>query len=114
MLACAGYVDQGLVINENLAWPVAPEVLRVEGDFTAVAVLNDFEAFAHAIGLIDRQRTTTIAEGLPDLQGPIAVVGPGTGLGAALWLPGTPVRVLHTEAGQMGRASCRERVSKQV
>lgn len=105
VLACAGYMDQGRVINDNLAWPVAPEVLRVEGGFTEVAVLNDFEAFAHAIGHIDRQSTMTIAEGDTDPQGPIAVVGPGTGLGAALWLPGVPVRVLHTEAGQMELAA---------
>lgn len=105
VLACAGYMDQGRVINDNLAWPVAPEVLRVEGGFTEVAVLNDFEAFAHAIGHIDRQGTIVIAGGDTDPQGPIAVVGPGTGLGAALWLPGTPVRVLHTEAGQMELAA---------
>lgn len=105
VLACAGYVEHGVVINDNLAWPVASEMIRVEGGFTTVSVLNDFEAFAHAIGHIDRQGTMTIAEGFPDPDGPIAVVGPGTGLGAALWLPGTPVRVLHTEAGQMELAA---------
>lgn len=105
VLACAGYVEQGAVINDNLAWPVIPEMLRIEGGFTTVAVLNDFEAFAHAIGHIDRQHMTMIAEGISDPRGPIAVVGPGTGLGAALWLPGTPVRVLHSEAGQMELAA---------
>lgn len=105
VLACAGYMEQGAVINDNLAWPVIPEILRIEGGFTTVAVLNDFEAFAHAIGHIDRQHMTMIAEGISDPHGPIAVVGPGTGLGAALWLPGTPVRVLHSEAGQMELAA---------
>jgi glucokinase len=101
VLACAGFVDGGVVINENLAWPVTLESLQVEAGFSTVDVLNDFEAFAHAIGHIAEGSATTIVDGIVQPNGPVAVVGPGTGLGAALWLPGSPVRVLHTEAGQM-------------
>ena len=105
VLACAGFVERGVVINENLAWPVVLDRLRVEAGFASVDVLNDFEAFAHAVGHFGEQGTTTIVDGTSNPNGAVAVVGPGTGLGAALWLPGRPVRVLHTEAGQMELAA---------
>jgi glucokinase len=101
VLACAGFVDRGMVINENLAWPVVLDTLRIDGGFASVDVLNDFEAFAHAVGHVETETSFTIVDGKANPNGAVAVVGPGTGLGAALWLPGRPARVLHTEAGQM-------------
>jgi glucokinase len=101
VLACAGFVDRGFVVNDNLAWPVALDSLRNEGGFATVDVLNDFEAFAHAMGHFEPENTFTIVDGTPNPNGAVAVVGPGTGLGVALRLPGRPARVLHTEAGQM-------------
>lgn len=101
VLACAGFVERGVVVNENLAWPVALDSLRADAGFASVEVLNDFEAFAHAVGQFDMGNATMIVDGVSNPNGAMAVVGPGTGLGAALWLPGRPVRVLHTEAGQM-------------
>ncbi len=101
VLACAGFVDRGVVVNENLAWPIVLDSLKGEAGFASVDVLNDFEAFAHAVGHFDMESTTMIVDGVSDPGGTVAVVGPGTGLGAALRLPGQPVRVLPTEAGQM-------------
>jgi glucokinase len=105
VLACAGFVDRGTVVNENLAWPVVVEHLKTEAGFASVDVLNDFEAFAHAMGQFGEQDSATIVEGMADPKGPVAVIGPGTGLGVALWLPGRPARVLHAEAGQMELAA---------
>jgi glucokinase len=105
VLACAGFVERGVVVNENLAWPVVLDHLKLEAGFATVDVLNDFEAFAHAMGQFAEQDAITIVDGVADPRGPIAVVGPGTGLGAALWLPGRPARVLHAEAGQMELAA---------
>jgi len=105
VLASAGFVDQGVIVNENLAWPVVLDELRSEGGFTAVDVLNDFEAFAHAVGHFGEESSVSVVDGVANPHGAVAVVGPGTGLGAALWLPGQPARVLHTEAGQMELAA---------
>jgi len=105
VLACAGFVEQGVVINESLAWPVLLEDLCIEGGFASVDVLNDFEAFAHAVGDFGEQNSTAIVDGVGNPDGAVAVIGPGTGLGAALWLPGRPARVLHTEAGHMELAA---------
>ena len=105
VLACAGFVEHGVVINESLAWPVLLDRLRIEGGFASIDVLNDFEALAHAVGHFGEENSTLIVDGVANPDGPVAVVGPGTGLGAALWLPGRPARVLHTEAGHMELAA---------
>ncbi len=105
VLACAGFVERGAVVNENLAWPVVLDQLRAETGFASIEVLNDFEAFAHAMGHFGEQDVVTIVNGMADPKGPVAVIGPGTGLGAALWLPGRPARVLPAEAGQMELAA---------
>lgn len=105
VLACAGFVEHGVVINESLAWPVLLDSLRDDGGFARVDVLNDFEAFAHAVGPFGAQNSTVIVDGVANPHGPVAIIGPGTGLGAALWLPGQPSRVLPTEAGHMELAA---------
>jgi glucokinase len=105
VLACAGFVEHGVVINESLAWPVLLDSVCIEGGFASVDVLNDFEAFAHAVGHFEQENSAAIVDGVANPSGAVAVIGPGTGLGAALWLPGRPPRVLHTEAGHMELAA---------
>jgi len=105
VLACAGFVEQGVVINESLAWPVLLDSLRIEAGLARIDVLNDFEAFAHAVGHIEKEHSCSIVDGIARADGAVAVIGPGTGLGASLWLPGQPARVLHTEAGHMELAA---------
>lgn len=107
VLACAGYLHAGKVINQNLAWPVAPASLAYDLGLKRVSVLNDFEAFAHAVAHLGPESAETIKRAVasPGLEGPVAVIGPGTGLGAAVWFPGQPARVLATEAGQVQLAA---------
>ncbi|MGE7137517.1 glucokinase [Luteibacter sp. NPDC031894] len=112
VLACAGQVMGDEVVNDNLAWPVRPDVLRAALGLSEVVLLNDFEALAHAIdGPLSASGRHLCG---PSRRGPGAslVVGPGTGLGAAAHVPGAPdAVVLTTEAGQMDFAphSLRER-----
>jgi glucokinase len=107
VLASAGYLHAGVVVNRNLAWPLVPATLQHELRLDCVRFLNDFEALAHATAHVDEGATAELkAAFAPDgASGPIAVIGPGTGLGAAVWFPGTPPRVLATEAGQMQLAA---------
>lgn len=112
VLACAGQVMEGEVVNDNLAWPVHLDVLRATLGLDEVALLNDFEALAYAIDgpLAASGRHLCGPPGRG--QGPSLVVGPGTGLGAAVYMPGAShAPVLTTEAGQMDFAphSLRER-----
>ena len=102
VLACAGQVMGDEVVHDNLAWPIQLSELRDALAFDDVAALNDFEAFGYALDdpLI---RAGRLLCG-PDIRepGPILVIGPGTGLGAAVHLPGPAGgSVLTTEAGQM-------------
>jgi glucokinase len=112
VLACAGQVMGDEVVNDNLPWPIRLDALRASLGLVEVALLNDFEALAYAIeGPLAASGRHLC--GPPDRGlGPSLVVGPGTGLGAAAHLPGTPhAVVLTTEAGQMDFAphSLRER-----
>lgn len=112
VLACAGQLLGDEVLHDNLAWPIHLSRLRNALAFDDVAILNDFEALGHALdGTLARSGQLLCG---PDLheEGPALVVGPGTGLGAAVHLPGPAGgRVLTTEAGQMDFApnSIRER-----
>ncbi|HZX72010.1 MAG TPA: glucokinase [Rhodanobacter sp.] len=112
VLACAGQVMGDEVLNDNLAWPIRLASLRQTLALEDVAVLNDFEALGYAL---DSQLASSgrLLRG-PDVhaEGPTLVIGPGTGLGAAVRLPDhAGGHVLTTEAGQMDFApnSIRER-----
>lgn len=105
VVACAGQVVGDKIIHDNLAWPVRLSRLRKALAFDDVAVLNDFEALGYALEDI-RSLGGQLLCG-PDVRakGPTLVVGPGTGFGAAVQLPGrTHAVVLTTEAGQMDLA----------
>ena len=102
VLACAGQVMGDEVLHDNLAWPIHLSQLRNALAFDDVAALNDFEAFGYALDN-PRVRAGRLLCG-PNVcePGPILVIGPGTGLGAAVRLPGpSGGSVLTTEAGQM-------------
>lgn len=112
VLACAGQVMGDEVVNDNSAWPIHLAQLRQTLDLDEIAVLNDFEALAYALDN-HLARSGRLLCG-PDIHadGPALVIGPGTGLGAAVRLPDSAGgRVLATEAGQTDFApnSIRER-----
>ena len=102
VLACAGQVIGDELLHDNLAWPIRLTQLRSALQFDDVAALNDFEAFGYALdGPLVRAGRLLCG---PDVRkpGPTLVIGPGTGLGAAVRLPGPAgASVLTTEAGQM-------------
>jgi glucokinase len=110
-LACAGYVLDDAIINENLPWPVSIGVIRASLGIDHLAVINDFEAVAYAAQFIGADESQPVIEtAQPPLPGPVLVMGPGTGLGSAVLLPGAArAQVLATEAGQISLAPGNER-----
>ncbi|RAO75982.1 hypothetical protein CA260_16695 [Dyella jiangningensis] len=105
-LACAGYLHEGRVLNSNLQWPIEPVALKRELGMDDVSVLNDFVALAHAMPHLQADSVMSLHR--PSRQvarGPVVVIGPGTGLGVAVRLPGTPPQVLQTEAGHIQLAA---------
>jgi len=111
VVASAGYVLNDAIVNDNLAWKVSISEIRDSLALEHLAVLNDFEAVAWATQfLTDADTTPVIEASAPRRDGPVLVLGPGTGLGAAVLLPGTPhATVLATEAGQIALAPGNER-----
>jgi glucokinase len=107
-LACAGFLLDGRVVNNNLLWPVVPADLARELALSDVDVLNDFEALAYGTAYLDADSVQTMHR--PEQSenagsGPVVIVGPGTGLGVAVRLPDAQPKVLATEAGHIQLAA---------
>ena len=110
-IACAGYCLDGTIINTNLPWTVSLGQMRADLHLSAVEFVNDFEAVAYATPHLEAQDTTTLAAGhAASADAPVLIVGPGTGLGAAVRIPaGSGHVVLATEAGQSAFAPSSDR-----
>jgi glucokinase len=109
VLACAGFVQDDQVVNYNLPWPVPISATRARLGMRQLAVINDFEALAHAVPYVNKagMRALMNGDGASGglAAGPIVVMGPGTGLGCAAILPDDPQpRVLSTEAAHIALA----------
>jgi len=111
VVASAGYVLDDAIINDNLSWPVSIRDIRDNLEIDTLDVLNDFEAVAYATQFLAEADTLPIIDNsAPRVAGPVLVMGPGTGLGSAVLLPGMPhAHVLPTEAGQISLAPGNER-----
>lgn len=101
VIASAGVLLDDEVINSNLPWRISLTELRRDLHLRELHVVNDFAAAAHGTGRLavgeSRLLTPDVAQAEP---GPALVIGPGTGLGAAICIPQADgVVVLPTEAG---------------
>jgi glucokinase len=103
IVASAGHaLEDGRVIAGNLPWPLLIEHTRRSLDFQSLHLVNDFEAVAYAAPQMPANEILHLCgPRTATRRGPALVIGPGTGLGAALWIP-TPDGevILATEAGQ--------------
>lgn len=110
-IASAGVVLDGEVINSNLPWRISLQELRDTLGLSELHVINDFAAAAHGTQRLDPTESRLLTPGVSVAEaGPALVVGPGTGLGAAVCIPyprGTVV--LPTEAGMTAFAPGTER-----
>lgn len=105
VVAIAGHLDGDRLVNSNLPWPVSLERTRVEAGRRRLVLINDFEAVAYAVPRTDPARMQLVCGDDAATAGPALVLGPGTGFGAALYVPGAPARVLPSEAGHAALAA---------
>ncbi len=100
LVCAAGPVAGARVRLTNADWAVdGPDLARRLG-LDQGLLLNDFEAQAVALPHLAGDMTSTICPGVPSPTGPMLVLGPGTGLGAAALLKaGGRWVVATTEAG---------------
>jgi glucokinase len=88
-LTTAAFGVAGPVINQyakmtNVAWHVdAAEIARVF-DLPRVRLLNDLEAMAYSLTVLEPSELKAVQTGRPSATGNIALIAAGTGLGEAL------------------------------
>ena len=83
----------------NLDWIVSEENLVKTFGFEEAIVLNDFVAMANGATVIPDDGFDILIPGKVNYNKPVAVMGPGTGLGVSCILPGKPPIILPTEGG---------------
>ncbi len=107
VIATAGHaLADGTVISANLPWPLSANHIRQQLGLRAVHLVNDFEAVAHAAAHLQACQVLQLTGPAEAAPGPLLIIGPGTGLGAAVWIPtGNGPVVLATEAGQASLAA---------
>lgn len=100
-IASAGLMVDGKLVNSNLPWEVSLAEMRRELALRDLHVINDFAAAAHGAGRLGAGDRRLLTPGIAQaVAGPMLVVGPGTGLGAAVCIPTAHGDVvLPTEAG---------------
>ncbi len=87
-VSCASFGVAGPVVAgssriTNLPWLVEADHLGASLGAGEVSLLNDLQAIAHAIPWLDSRDLYPLNEGQPDPTGAVAILAPGTGLGAA-------------------------------
>lgn len=105
VVAIAGVLQGDHLLNGNLAWPVSLSATRRDAGIGHLHLINDFEALAWALPRIPQTQFQPLgaAGGLPL---PTLLLGPGTGLGAALLVEqGGRLAVQPSEAGQAALAA---------
>lgn len=105
-IAIAGLQDGDALINPNLPWRVSLSQTRSAVNLKDLAIINDFEALAHAAPHIDIAAALLLT-GKPVAPARVStlVLGPGTGFGAALRIPTQPrATVIASESGHASLA----------
>ncbi len=105
VLAVAAPVHRAPVRLTNADWTFDPDAIAASTGIARVELVNDFAAQAWAIGQFAPEDTKRIGggEGLPGAAR--AILGAGTGLGVATWLPATPEATARVLAGEGGHAA---------
>lgn len=103
--AVAGPATGDAYLLPNLGWEIREAELVETLGIPRLRLLNDFDAIGHGLLRLEEKEVATLQEGRPRPHAPIAVLGPGTGLGATYltWCEGR-YRVRSSEAGHAGFA----------
>ena len=106
-LAIAAPIDGSLIRFTNNPWTIEPDRVADQLGIDQVHFLNDFGAMAHAVAWLDGSQFEHLAgpSAIPE-KGVTTVIGPGTGLGAAMLLrTDGGYSVMETEGGHIDFAA---------
>jgi glucokinase len=109
LFAVAGPVQGDRCALTNCSWVVdAQEFKEIFG--LEARIINDFAAVAYSLPSLALADLAAIGGGRTELATPMAVLGPGTGLGVACLVPGTGKRlVIPSEGGHATLAGANDR-----
>jgi glucokinase len=85
--AVAGAVDVGTIAITNHPWTFTRESLVAALGLHELVVVNDFAALAYALPALTASDLHSLGTPRPRTVAPVAVLGPGTGLGVAGLIP---------------------------
>lgn len=103
--ALAGPKKNNQVYLTNLGWVLDCESVSNRFGFAETGFINDFAALAYASPYVDGTKNLTVKAGTPLANANIAVLGPGTGFGAAALIRNQSlITVLSCEAGHTNLA----------
>ncbi|MBU0994494.1 MAG: glucokinase [Proteobacteria bacterium] len=103
VIAIAAPVDGDHVYMPNLGWQFSQIRVTENLGFNTLVFVNDFEAQAHGIRKFTAKDRVQVGPGEPVKRFPIAVLGPGSGLGMAGIIPsGNQMTILSSEGGHAG------------
>jgi len=96
----AGPIIHGKAKITNLSWEIEVEDICMKTGVKQVHLLNDLEATAYGLAGLTGDDIITLHEGDASVQGNMAIIAPGTGLGeAGLFWDGAFYRPFPTEGG---------------
>jgi glucokinase len=100
-LAIAGPIQGEVGTLTNTGWKADTRALAQRFQFRSVKLFNDFAALAYSVPYLQADELVEVHAAPTPPQGPISVIGPGTGFGVALLVPesGQGWRVVATEGG---------------
>ncbi len=111
-LAIAAAITGDRISMTNHPWSFSVEALRDRLGLERLIAINDFTAVALALPRLTAADRMVVGEGAPVAGKPMAVLGPGSGLGASGLLPaGAGWIALTGEAGHATMAPATERES---
>ncbi|HET7436357.1 MAG TPA: glucokinase [Thermoanaerobaculia bacterium] len=111
--AVAGPVYDGRAEVTNVGWKLDEQALARQFKIPHVALINDFFAIAVGVPLLRDEDLITLNAGTRAPDGPIGILGAGTGLGEAVLVPnGDSYLVVPTEGGHTDFAPQNEEQSR--
>jgi glucokinase len=106
-LAVAGPVDGERCTLVNHHWIIDSAELRKSFGFSDIRLFNDFEATAWSLPRLTAGDLLTVGGGQTMRNAPMVVIGPGTGLGVAAFIPDAQnPRVIASEGGHSTVPGC--------
>jgi glucokinase len=82
-IGVAGAITSQVARMTNVPWVVDAAALSVRTGIKPVRILNDLEALAYAVGVLEPAELASLQPGTPVAGGNAAVIAAGTGLGEA-------------------------------